>query len=239
MEKKYKKGMSPNSRNGFKKGHKVLPETKLKISKAQIGLRVREKHHNWKGGNITVSCAECGKQKEVERWDFRTRKNFFCNRSCMKEWSKKHRIGKQASNWKGGKVETICKICGIKIKRFPCRLKRNGGKFCSHRCKGIWIVNHSKQKDTSIELAVEAELLKRSIPYMKQAPIEGIALVDFLLPNRIIVQCDGDYWHSLKKNKKRDCNQDFQLGFKGYTIYRFSGTEIRKSVKRCINKIVF
>ncbi len=71
-----------------------------------------------------------------------------------------------------------------------------------------------KKKDTSIEIAIEQELKKQNIPYMKQAPIEGIALVDFLLPNKIIIQCDGNYWHNLPANKNRDINQDFILNFK-------------------------
>ena len=72
---------------------------------------------------------------------------------------------------------------------------------------------------------------------MKQVPIEGIALVDFLLPNKIIVQCDGDYWHSKEKNKAKDISQDTVLGFKGYKVYRFWEHEIKKSAINCIKKI--
>lgn len=84
---------------------------------------------------------------------------------------------------------------------------------------------------------LEQELIKRNIPYLKQAPVEGIALVDFLLPNRIIIQADGDYWHSRKINKGKDIAQDTVLYFKGYKVFRFSETEINKSVKKCINKV--
>lgn len=94
-----------------------------------------------------------------------------------------------------------------------------------------------KFKDTSIEIAIEQELIRRNIPYMKQVPIEGVALVDFLLPDRIIVQCDGDYWHSSKKAKSRDIAQDVVLGFHNYKIFRFTEMEIKKSPRKCINKI--
>jgi len=93
-------------------------------------------------------------------------------------------------------------------------------------------------KDTSIELKIEQELKKQNIPYLKQAPVEKIALVDFLLPNKIIIQCDGDFWHREFKRKNKDANQDFLLGFKGYRVFRFSETEINKSARKCILKIM-
>lgn len=95
-----------------------------------------------------------------------------------------------------------------------------------------------KLKNTSIELIIEQELINRHIPYLKQSPIKGIALVDFLLPNKIIVQADGDYWHSREKNKGKDIAQDIVLGFKGYKVYRFTETEINKSARKCINKVI-
>jgi very-short-patch-repair endonuclease len=95
-----------------------------------------------------------------------------------------------------------------------------------------------KRKDTSIELKIEKELKNQSIPYMKQTPVEKIGLVDFLLPNKIIIQCDGDYWHGLPKVIKRDANQDFLLGFKGYKVFRFSESEIKKSARKCILKML-
>jgi len=95
----------------------------------------------------------------------------------------------------------------------------------------------AKFKDTSIELKIENELKCQGIPYMKQAPLENIAVVDFLLPNKVIIQADGNYFHSRKINKGRDIAQDTILGFKGYKVYRFSETQINKSPKKCINKI--
>ena len=93
------------------------------------------------------------------------------------------------------------------------------------------------KKDTLPERLIEQELIRQCIPYNKQVPLESIAVVDFLLPSRIIIQVDGDYWHSLPQTKKRDNNQDFILGFKGYRIYRFWEKDIKKSACKCINQI--
>lgn len=103
-----------------------------------------------------------------------------------------------------------------------------------------WQINNPnrKFKDTSIELKVEAELQRRNINYQKQVPLCNIAIVDFYLPEyRIVIQCDGDYWHNLSGSKERDEKQDKVLIFNGFNVYRFWEYEINKSIEKCINKI--
>ena len=95
-----------------------------------------------------------------------------------------------------------------------------------------------KRADTLIERLIEDELIRRNIPYTKQVPLLGITIVDFLLPNDIVIYCDGDYWHNLPKRKSRDFNQDFMLTFHGYRVFRFTGKEIKRSARDCIAKIV-
>lgn len=93
-------------------------------------------------------------------------------------------------------------------------------------------------KNTSIELKMEAELQKRNINYQKQVPLCKIAIVDFYLPEyRIVVQCDGDYWHNKIGAKEKDERQDKVLTFNGFNVYRFWEHEINESVKECVDKI--
>jgi len=94
-----------------------------------------------------------------------------------------------------------------------------------------------KQHDTDIERLIEDELIRRDIPYTKQVPLLGITLVDFLLPHDTVIYCDGDYWHSKSKTITRDTNQGFMLTFYGYKVFRFWGKDIKKSAKKCIDKI--
>ena len=140
-------------------------------------------------------------------------------------------------NWKGGKVKIICKVCKRERYVYPREFKYGKGKFCSNRCSAIWNMKYTKKHNTSIEVAIKNELIRRNIPYMEQTPILGIALVDFLLPNKIIIQCDGNYWHSKEKNKGKDIAQDTILFFKGYKVFRFTETEIKKSSSKCVDKI--
>ncbi len=104
-----------------------------------------------------------------------------------------------------------------------------------------WQVNHPNLifKDTSIELKVEAELIKRNINYQKQVPLCKIAIVDFYLPEyRIVIQCDGDYWHNRSETKEKDERQNKVLAFNGFNVYRFWEHEINKSVEECINRVI-
>lgn len=101
-------------------------------------------------------------------------------------------------------------------------------------------------KDTSIEIKIENELIKRNIYYQKQVPLCKVARVDFYLPEyRIVIQADGCYWHNcplhgkdkFTKSVEKDKHQDSVLTFHGFNVYRFWEHEINSSVEECINKI--
>ena len=103
-----------------------------------------------------------------------------------------------------------------------------------------YVVNNPnrKFKDTTIELKIEAELQKRNINYQKQVPLCKIAIVDFYLPEyQIIIQTDGDYWHSKEGAREKDEKQDKVLIFNGFNVYRFWESEINNSVEDCVNKL--
>ena len=195
-------------------------------------------HPSWKGGMIKRKCKQCNHEFSIKVSESKKPgKGTFCSLKCKYVFQSQNNIGKESPFWKGGLVTRYCKLCNKEFSVYPYKLKKDRGVFCSHRCQGIWSIKNMKHKNTSIEIKIENELIKRNIPYMKQVPVEGIALVDFLLSNNIIIQCDGDYWHSKPNVRIKDNNQDFVLEFKGYKVYRFTETEIKKSAISCINKI--
>lgn len=98
---------------------------------------------------------------------------------------------------------------------------------------------NKKFKDTSIELKVEKELQQRGIDYKKQIPLCDTAIVDFYLPSsKVVIQCDGDYWHNKVGRKEIDKRQDEILLLNGFNVYRFWGSEINESVENCIDRIL-
>ena len=196
-----------------------------------------ENNPHWKGGLVKHICQQCGKEFYIEPSQIKQGKGKFCSKKCLYKWISLNKSGKNNYRWKGGKIERICQICKKKFYVDKAVIKRGRGKFCSRKCLGVWIVLHMKKKNTSIERLLEDELIHRDIPYTKQVPLLGITIVDFLLPKDIVIYCDGNYWHNLPGRKTKDVNQNFILTFYGYKVFRFTETEIKKSAKKCIDKI--
>ncbi len=83
---------------------------------------------------------------------------------------------------------------------------------------------------TSIELIVREYLTDNKIVFEANKQIEKKYNVDmFIKPNKII-ECDGDYWHSLERVKSKDIIRDKILKSCGYDIIRLSEEEISNSM---------
>lgn len=66
----------------------------------------------WKGGEVTFTCAECGKKFKAPQMRKRTAEQF-CNQKCAKIKMGKNRKKEKHPNWSGGKWKT--KMGYIKI----------------------------------------------------------------------------------------------------------------------------
>ena len=92
--------------------------------------------------------------------------------------------------------------------------------------------------DTYIEKIFEHELKFMNVSYRKQVPLLGRTVVDFLLPEKVVVYCDGEYWHNLPGRRDMDKRQTSLLETNGYSVYRFTGKELKNDVKRCLQTIL-
>jgi very-short-patch-repair endonuclease len=92
-------------------------------------------------------------------------------------------------------------------------------------------------EDTSIERKIENWLLFNQILYVKQFKYKyGVA--DFWLPEtNTIIEADGDYYHNLSINKRRDCFQTDWLINNDYNVIRFKGSDIINNFNACIGLI--
>lgn len=186
----------------------------------------------------TASCLVCHKTFTAPPSVLKRGKKY-CSLKCSDSVRKGKNAGEKNYGWKGGDVTKKCIVCQKEFKARRDQVRKTGAKFCSLNCRSIYNVryNHGSQ-NTDIENIIETSLLKLNIPYEKQVAIEGIALVDFLLPNKNIIQCDGDYWHSLPATKARDERQDYYLWFRGYTVLRLRGSIIKKNLQFCEDTIL-
>ena len=90
------------------------------------------------------------------------------------------------------------------------------------------------QQRTSIEVAVEMTLIELGLVFVPQHPVDR-CLLDFYLPDLgMVIECDGDYWHSLPGAKYRDMKRDMWLQSKGYIVIRITETEIHEDCRRAV-----
>lgn len=98
---------------------------------------------------------------------------------------------------------------------------------------------------TAIEVRIKEALLKTSLRFNEQTPLEGITVVDFYLPEySVVIYCDGDYWHKGEWAKKhhvirKDNWQTKVLESRGYKVFRFGETDINSSAEKCIDLVKY
>ncbi len=100
-------------------------------------------------------------------------------------------------------------------------------------------LHYSMPRETAIEAKIYAELERRGITFVKQQVIDGLWVVDALIPGaRIVIECDGEYWHSLPKMQDRDKKKDSYLRSRKYKVFRFPEAAIHADVKECVQRVV-
>jgi very-short-patch-repair endonuclease len=100
-------------------------------------------------------------------------------------------------------------------------------------------LHYMQPRETAIEAIMYAELERRSVPFVRQQIIDGLYYVDALIPGaRIVVECDGEYWHSRPDAIARDPKRDKYLTSRGYRVFRFPEAAIHADVKACVDRIV-
>lgn len=94
------------------------------------------------------------------------------------------------------------------------------------RLIGIKKQQDSKQP-TSIERKLYMELTSRGLLFETQKIINGKFIVDAYIPSlNLIIEADGNYWHSLERVVKKDRAENAYLTKCGYNLLRLSEAEI-------------
>jgi very-short-patch-repair endonuclease len=100
-------------------------------------------------------------------------------------------------------------------------------------------LTYSMPKETTIETLMYAELERRGVTFVRQQVIDGLWVVDALVPGvKFVIECDGEYWHGRPEMKTHDIKKDAYLRSRGYTVFRFPESAIKSDVKQCVQKVV-
>lgn len=142
------------------------------------------------------------------------RKRVYCSQACM--------VPGRGLARRVAMVRRVCEFCGAEFERYPSQVKpgKDRGKFCSRSCAGLgrpidfrpsWIATAS--------IAEWASRGHRPI-YVEELRF-GWWSVDLAFPlDRLAVELDGCYWHSLPAMVDRDRRKDAALAAEGWTVRR-------------------
>jgi very-short-patch-repair endonuclease len=192
-------------------------------------------------------CAFIGRKKEFigpqhPAWKRTGRICGYCNT----EFFSKNKTAKYCSidclrsDKKGKVVELTCGLCGKIFYKTEAQIKPKGyGQFCSNSCRQIFTCKTKFRKNpSSLEIKLIDALNKANLAYEFQYSIKNM-LVDFAFPkNRLAVETDGKYWHTLPKVQECDRRKNAQLHKRGWTVLRFTEDEINQDVSKCVDQII-
>ncbi|MDC0203061.1 very short patch repair endonuclease [Candidatus Nitrosopelagicus sp.] len=119
--------------------------------------------------------------------------------------------------------------------------------------KRSWVMSRIRSKDTKIEKAMASLLRKNRIHYRKYPKLFGNP--DFIIEKKVLLFCDGDFWHGyrydkkkkpqkkfwrekIERNMKRDRKVTRTLRRDGWSVIRIWEHDIQKNPDRCVRKIL-
>ena len=118
--------------------------------------------------------------------------------------------------------------------------------------KRSWVMSRIRSRDTKIEKKTASLLRKNKIRYRRFPKIFGSP--DFVVEKKLLVFCDGDFWHGyrygekkrlpkkfwrdkIERNMERDRKVTRRLRADGWSVVRLWEHDIEKRPESCIRKI--
>ena len=118
--------------------------------------------------------------------------------------------------------------------------------------KRSWVMSRIRSRDTKIEKTMMSLLRKNKIHYRRFPKLFGSP--DFVVEKKILVFCDGDFWHGYHYDKKKRAPKKFwrekiernmardrkvtgKLRRDGWSVIRLWEHDIAKKPEKCIRKI--
>jgi len=118
--------------------------------------------------------------------------------------------------------------------------------------KRSWVMSRIRSKDTKIEKKTASMLRKNKIRYRRFPKVFGSP--DFVVEKKVLVFCDGDFWHGyrydkkkkppkkfwrdkIERNMERDRKVTRKLRADGWSVVRLWEHDIEMSPEKCVRKI--
>ena len=185
---------------------------------------------NEKPKHKNLTCPKCGKgrfqgwnQCECGKWFHPQRlEQRYCSKECRYNYRKTGgKKGKHYPHTQRARIG-ICPVCG-KEYRATNDFKDRRQIYCSHDCY------MRSRLETTPEKIMREFLDKVGAEYKQEYKI-GKYWADFYLPKyNMVIEVDGDYWHSLPDVKEKDTRKDKYLKSKGINVMHIKECELKTS----------
>ena len=118
--------------------------------------------------------------------------------------------------------------------------------------KRSWVMSRIRSKDTKIEKKMASILRKNKIHYRRYPKLFGSP--DFIVEKKVLLFCDGDFWHGYQYDKKKKPQKKFwrekiernmardrkvsrTLRRDGWSVIRIWEHDIERTPEKCVRKI--
>lgn len=130
-------------------------------------------------------CKQCGKEFEVYSYKVKEGHGNFCSLKCWGKWKSENLRGDKASNWRGGGIKQVCKVCNKEFETTTCILKTGAGKYCSKECYDKSMQTRSKRicKQCGKEFEVIPSTIEKGNGIFCSRKCSGIAKLGKNNPN--------------------------------------------------------
>lgn len=146
------------------------------------------------------------------------------NGACQPEARRKNRLSKLGTNNPAIKSAILGHMNGKRLAEY---IRVNPDKHANYICA-------QKGHKTQIERLMGEALVRLGIDAHFNYP-EGGKWIDWaVVDKKVAIECDGAYWH---KDKEKDNARDVFLQNRGWTVLRFSDTEIILNSAYCAAKV--
>jgi very-short-patch-repair endonuclease len=197
----------------------------------------KSKRPQRKTGKI-ILCNNCSKSCYQIKARLEKSKNQFCSLKCANEF--------QGRN----KIIYNCKTCNKQFKWSKSRITQANPKYCSIECRNndkehIALTSLkgnlsqlNKKGLNRLEKAGNDILNELRVEYKTQVPMFNKFIVDVLIEDKkLVIQWDGEYWHTKEKRKRLDQSQDAYLKKCGYKVLRITDRQIKENINRVYDYI--
>lgn len=175
-------------------------------------------------------CKQCGQDFLCDAY---TPDVEFCTKRCHMRHNALTNRGPAHPLYKP-KHEVRCEVCGTVVLVKPSEVDRT--RACSRRCAGQ-LGMRSRPRISSLERRMMAAFQDAGLSPVQQFAL-GYYAVDFAFPDaRLVVECDGTYWHSLPKQQRLDRAKDGYCRSHGWRIIRLPEAAIKADIAGCVQLV--